>query len=302
MAVTPEGRSYITGEYEIRAKFDTTLCKSYGTRSDAMVVSASPEGEIDWVTKAGSYRDSTLVTGYGIGYDRDGGVYWTGIYTGPQQFGPYDLRGQGMFLTKLDPENSGVYVLLAPFNGTTVKTRSVLLRWAPVAGAVSYDLEVSLSPDFHTLFVQRQGLTATEYRVQGLKPNDRIYWRIRANVPGEQFPLSDIWTFTVDANAPLLAVEEREERAAPDRSFSFALYPNPTDGKIALAYHLRKSGRVRVDVYDGYGRLVTAEAFGEEEPGAHVRSLDLSSLTTGMYFCRLTVGEESRTERLQVVR
>jgi len=77
-----------------------------------------------------------------------------------------------------------------------------------------------------------------------------------------------------DCGEQLVAVFDVEEA-----SFKFKVSPNPTDGRICI----ESDGLiVRVEVYDGFGRLVLVGAESE---------IDFSGMSSGVYFCRVWSGE-----------
>ncbi|MCX6303557.1 MAG: right-handed parallel beta-helix repeat-containing protein [Bacteroidetes bacterium] len=67
---------------------------------------------------------------------------------------------------------------------------------------------------------------------------------------------------------------------------SFSFYPNPVKDRVTFIVNLAGPGMVSLCLTDITGRVVarvTEEEFG---PGEHRKSLDLSSLVHGIYFCR----------------
>lgn len=79
-------------------------------------------------------------------------------------------------------------------------------------------------------------------------------------------------------------------------------YPNPFHTTASLAFRVDKPSDVRVDVYDVLGRRVQSELLGTVAPGQHTMRLDGASLSSGIYFVRLTAGADVRTVRLALVR
>jgi hypothetical protein len=66
-------------------------------------------------------------------------------------------------------------------------------------------------------------------------------------------------------------------------------YPNPFNQTTDIAYTLKASGDVSIEVYDALGRLVTRSSSSYEGQGSHARSISLSSVPTGTYFYSLLV-------------
>lgn len=71
----------------------------------------------------------------------------------------------------------------APTNGATVTNLYPEFRWGSSEGAVSYTLQVSTSPGFGTLAVNKTIPAASFVPTTALKPARPYYWRVRANGP-----------------------------------------------------------------------------------------------------------------------
>jgi large repetitive protein len=70
--------------------------------------------------------------------------------------------------------------LVSPANDATVTVDDVVLDWKPVPGATSYDVEISLVPDFTTIVHQQQRVVGTRYSPPTTLDNNQYYWRVRA--------------------------------------------------------------------------------------------------------------------------
>ena len=70
--------------------------------------------------------------------------------------------------------------LVSPANDATVTVDDVVLDWRPVPGATSYDVEISLVPDFTTIVHQQQRVMGTRYSPPTTLDNNQYYWRVRA--------------------------------------------------------------------------------------------------------------------------
>jgi len=77
-------------------------------------------------------------------------------------------------------------------------------------------------------------------------------------------------------------------------------FPNPARSQVTVQYALPETRPVTLRLYDVLGRRVRTVARTEQE-GRQEARLDVSGLTSGVYFLRLTAGETVRTKRLTVV-
>ena len=83
--------------------------------------------------------------------------------------------------------------------------------------------------------------------------------------------------------------------------------PNPFNPSTTIAFDLPVRAEARLSVYDAAGRLVRRLAAGELSPGRHeVRWDGLDDAgrpaASGVYFCRLRAGKETRSIRLVLLR
>lgn len=82
-------------------------------------------------------------------------------------------------------------------------------------------------------------------------------------------------------------------------------YPNPVsaaDGSAVLSFTLPREQRVRVEVYDALGRLLSVPVAGVFGAGAHVAELQTAALTPGVYYYRLIGGDGTLSRKFTVTR
>jgi chitinase len=94
-------------------------------------------------------------------------------------------------------------ILNSPSNGASGVSTSTTLKWNSSAGANSYTLQVSKSPEFIEPIVNQDNLTATFYNLSGLSYSTTYYWRVRAtNTSGSEW--SNTWSFTTTTQGTIL--------------------------------------------------------------------------------------------------
>ncbi len=78
---------------------------------------------------------------------------------------------------------------------------------------------------------------------------------------------------------------------------SLHFFPNPSTGEVTLELDLQQSGVVQVNILDALGATVWQRQLSGN--GKQVReTLDLSGLSTGVYFLQVTTGEQGTTKKL----
>ena len=64
-------------------------------------------------------------------------------------------------------------------------------------------------------------------------------------------------------------------------------YPNPFNPLTAISFQLSAVSDVKLAVYDALGREIAVLVQDEQQPGSHIVRWNASSVSSGVYFCRL---------------
>ncbi|HLP17440.1 MAG TPA: T9SS type A sorting domain-containing protein [Bacteroidota bacterium] len=108
--------------------------------------------------------------------------------------------------------------------------------WAPMAGALTYTLQVSAVSDFSTLIAQRDGLVSASYELGGLSHQKTYYWRVRAVGSNGTSLWSQTQRFTTEVPGPTLLSPVNGTRHVPiDPALSWNAFPG------AVSYRLQVS-------------------------------------------------------------
>jgi hypothetical protein len=95
---------------------------------------------------------------------------------------------------------------------------------------------------------------------------------------------------------------EPTEEAIPS-SFGLAgNYPNPFNASTIVAYALSEPGRVRLEVYNIKGQRVAMLVDSYQETGYREVTWDASGVSSGIYLCKLSVGDLSEVRRMILVK
>lgn len=78
------------------------------------------------------------------------------------------------------------------------------------------------------------------------------------------------------------------------------VYPNPTDGITNIAVNLVNDATVNVTVYNVYGQLVQLINNSTLNQGANNLTFNASSLSSGIYFVKVTIDGETITKKVTV--
>jgi hypothetical protein len=80
--------------------------------------------------------------------------------------------------------------------------------------------------------------------------------------------------------------------------FSLSSYPNPFQKQTMIRYQIPNENNVKLGIYDLYGREVSNLVNKKQAAGIYTLNFSGDKLTSGYYFCKLTVGTQTKTTRL----
>ena len=87
-----------------------------------------------------------------------------------------------------------------------------------------------------------------------------------------------------------------------DEPITLWLYPNPTAGKLDIRYSISDIRNIQIGLYDLSGKLILAVSNEVRHPGEHSNTVYVSDLPNGIYFVRLTSGNEQVVKKLLIKR
>jgi len=139
------------------------------------------------------------------------------------------------------------------------------------------------------------GATPFAYAQAGLTPR----YALVLNVGPDPSPDLGTAGFGQD-NIPMIRMSIAQTVDAPDvlsAENKVKVFPNPTDGNINLEVELTHTAqRVEVSIIDAAGRILQRNQYRGFKEGRF--NYDLSNLTPGFYFVRLSTDEGIRTEKV----
>ncbi len=102
----------------------------------------------------------------------------------------------------------------------------------------------------------------------------------------------NVSNFNTAINNALAAAVGIEENTI--ENFKLTLFPNPiTDKKTLVTYNLKRNEEITIEVYNAFGAKVKSVLKEQQSIGKHEQQLDLSSLTSGVYFVKLRNGDKT---------
>ncbi|MCP4634130.1 MAG: T9SS type A sorting domain-containing protein [candidate division Zixibacteria bacterium] len=79
-------------------------------------------------------------------------------------------------------------------------------------------------------------------------------------------------------------------------------YPNPFNARTTISYAIPKASHVRLEIYNVLGQKVITLINKHQQAGNKTVTWDASNYSSGLYFYKLTTGDEIRTERMTLLK
>ncbi len=179
----------------------------------------------------------------------------------------------------------------------------------------TYNIEELAPGSWKVRFVATQVQTNTmfftmpiEVKINFSAGQDTIV-RVMNNVNDQQFE----WTFNqhplsviFDPNNDIvlkqatLAVGEEEHTLANGETGITSVEPNPFSTATSIRYFLAEPGVVKITIHGINGKRVRTLINAVQEKGIHTVTFDAGKLSAGIYYCRLTAGNKTTTQKLMV--
>jgi hypothetical protein len=92
------------------------------------------------------------------------------------------------------------------------------------------------------------------------------------------------------------------EALSTDNSCFLAVMPNPADGQTEIIFSIDKRGKLQLDLYDNYGRLMEQIAHQEFSAGKHRIIFNTKNYAPGIYYLKLHTDRQTKSIKLLINR
>jgi hypothetical protein len=79
-------------------------------------------------------------------------------------------------------------------------------------------------------------------------------------------------------------------------------YPNPFNSTTLIYFDIPTPSRVTLDIYNILGQRVVRLADKPYQAGHHQVSWNASGIASGIYFCKLSAGEKTSTQKMLLLK
>jgi hypothetical protein len=171
------------------------------------------------------------------------------------------------------------------------------LIWQAAERATSYHLQLAADSTFSSEIVFDGALADTTWRLSGLTPGRRYFWRVKAqNALGES-GWSTAWSF-----ATINTVKVAESIVAVPEEIALNIHPNPFNPTATVQFSIPSRQYVTLKIFDALGREVITLWEGNLEAGSHALRFAPHDLAGGLYFYKLTAGKFLQTRKAVLIK
>lgn len=140
-------------------------------------------------------------------------------------------------------------------------------------------------------------LTRYDYERNGSKIIELSAWN---QTNSSSFHVPEKFGRIIFSSNPILSTE-RQLDGIP-HTFTISNYPNPFNPTTVISYQLPVSSYATLKVYDLVGREVATLVNEREDAGSYMVQFGGSSLSSGVYLCRLIAGDYVQSRRMLLLK
>ena len=278
-----------------------------GTGSDYATIKYNSSGVQQWIQRYNGPGNETDFA-HSIASDGSGNVYVTGESFGGGTFSDY---------TTIKYNSSGDSVWVKRYNGSgnsEDKAFSIAVDGSGNVYVTGNSYGSGTKYDYATIKYNSSGVQQWLQRYNG--PGDSTDYAFSVAVDGSSNVYVTGYSYGSGTGSDYATIKYSQSNGIrqissiiPEQFSLSQNYPNPFNPVTKINYELpasRHGGRVtnyaKLVVYDVTGKEVVTLVNEKQSPGTYQVEFDAGSLTSGVYFYRLTAGDFSDTKRMLLVK
>jgi hypothetical protein len=117
----------------------------------------------------------------------------------------------------------------------------------------------------------------------------------------EEYHLKKIFINGVDKTSIITSIHGSEDNF-PKKFTLYQNYPNPFNPITMIEFSLSTNCNVRLNIIDNLGREITNLISGNLNAGRHKAYWQADNMSSGVYYCRLIVGDQSVIKKIVLLR
>lgn len=192
--------------------------------------------------------------------------------------------------------------LISPSDGANGISTTPVLDWSDVASATTYGVQVSTNPNFTSTIINISNLAASTYTIlSGVLGNNVTYfWRANASNGLGTSPFSLVRFFTT----ALVGVINTQE--IPLSFNLYQNYPNPFNPVTKIRFDIpaanSSNGNIKLVLYDVNGREISTLLNEGYTAGIWEVDFNAENLSSGLYFYKLTAGQNTAINKMILIK
>ncbi len=100
----------------------------------------------------------------------------------------------------------------------------------------------------------------------------------------------------------LLLIEPAASNELPSSFEMFQNYPNPFNPVTVIKYQMPKASYMSIKIYDELGKVAATIYEGNQHAGYFQATVDGTDFASGIYFCKITAGNFSKTIKMSLIK
>ncbi len=183
-------------------------------------------------------------------------------------------------------------ILASPANVSLIGDVSAVCRWHPsLPGVDSYWFEWASDSMFTDSRIDSTS-DDTLSIASPLEEGETYWWKVRAHNNNGWGPFSEAWSFSVVVTGTAV------EPTVPTEYSLSQNYPNPFNPSTVIRYGLPSQAHVSLEVFNMLGERIASLVDQVQDPGYHEVTFERATLSSGLYFYRLTAGSFVQSRKL----
>jgi GH35 family endo-1,4-beta-xylanase len=221
----------------------------------------------------------------------------------------YDIwQGNAYLVTERGAERPAIkwlrtYILsplppvpVSPVAAVDVPLNPVLI-WQHSDSATTYNIQVATTSAFSVMVVD-SSITDTLLQLDSLAANTKFYWRVSAtNDHG-----TGSYSVTANFKTMIQTSVPGEVTGIPAEFKLYQNYPNPFNPITTIAYSLPRGVYVTLKVYTAQGQELATLVDQEVSAGTHRVSWDALTVSSGVYFYKISAGIYQQTNKMVILK
>jgi len=197
--------------------------------------------------------------------------------------------------------------LLLPENNQFIASLTPTFTWGDVPAEECFEFSISYYNGDTlvelTFKAQQPDVLASEGM---LNYNINYFWKVRASNSFGFGPWSDTYNFAViNPNVGVdktVSINKGSNNSSGEKTKLNNNYPNPFNPTTKINYEIQTNSFVKITIFNLLGREVKTLVNGFQSAGAHSVEFKASSLSSGIYICRLVSNGNVLTNKMNLIK